>query len=64
MNPSREASHPGRRIAASLIIAAIRADTENVASEIDEVEKSFGEVDAQMANFKTSAGKFVKNFAA
>jgi len=48
----------------SSTIAAIRADTENVASEIDEVEKSFGEVDAQMASFKTSADKFVKNFAA
>jgi methyl-accepting chemotaxis protein len=48
----------------SSTIAAIRADTENVASEIDEVEKSFGEVDAQMASFKASAGKFVQNFAA
>ena len=48
----------------SSTIAAIRADTENVASEIDEVEKSFGEVDEQMANFKASAGKFVQNFAA
>ena len=36
----------------SSTIAAIRADTENVASEIDEVEKSFGEVDEQMAKFK------------
>jgi methyl-accepting chemotaxis protein len=48
----------------SSTIAAIRADTENVASEIDEVEKSFGEVDEQMARFKTSAGRFVQNFAA
>ena len=48
----------------SSTIAAIRADTENVASEIDEVEQSFGEVDEQMARFKASAGKFVRNFAA
>ena len=48
----------------SSTIAAIRADTENVASEIDEVEKSFGEVDEQMARFKATAGKFVQSFAA
>jgi methyl-accepting chemotaxis protein len=48
----------------SSTIAAIRADTENVASEIDEVERSFGAVDEQMAKFKDSAGKFVRNFAA
>ena len=48
----------------SSTIAAIRADTENVASEIDDVEKSFGEVDEQMARFKATAGKFVQNFAA
>ena len=48
----------------SSTIAAIRADTENVASEIDEVEKSFGAVDEEMAKFKASAGKFVRNFAA
>jgi methyl-accepting chemotaxis protein len=48
----------------SSTIAAIRADTENVASEIDEVEKSFGEVDEQMGRFKDSAGRFVQNFAA
>jgi methyl-accepting chemotaxis protein len=48
----------------SSTIAAIRTDTENVASEIDEVEKSFGEVDEQMAKFKATAGKFVQNFAA
>ena len=48
----------------SSTIAAIRADTESVASEIDEVEKNFGEVDAQMTSFKTSAGKFVRSFAA
>jgi len=48
----------------SSTIAAIRADTKNVASEIDEVEQTFGEVDEQMARFKASAGKFVQNFAA
>ncbi|HYN45741.1 MAG TPA: methyl-accepting chemotaxis protein [Allosphingosinicella sp.] len=48
----------------SSTIAAIRADTENVASEIDEVEKSFSEVDEQMARFKATAGKFVQSFAA
>jgi methyl-accepting chemotaxis protein len=48
----------------SSTIAAIRADTENVASEIDEVERSFGQVDEQMAKFKATAGKFVQSFAA
>jgi methyl-accepting chemotaxis protein len=48
----------------SSTIAAIRHDTENVASEIDEVEKSFSEVDEQMARFKATAGKFVQTFAA
>ena len=48
----------------SSTIAAIRADTESVASEIDEVEKSFSEVDEQMARFKSTAGKFVQTFAA
>ena len=48
----------------SSTIAAIRHDTENVASEIDSVEQSFGEVDEQMARFKVSAGRFVQSFAA
>jgi methyl-accepting chemotaxis protein len=48
----------------SSTIAAIRADTEIVASEIDDVEKSFGEVDEQMARFKATTGRFVQNFAA
>lgn len=48
----------------SSTIAAIRADTEAVASEIDEVEKNFSEVDEQMARFKATAGRFVQNFAA
>ena len=46
------------------LLAAIRHDTENVASEIDEVEQSFSEVDEQMAKFKVSAGRFVQSFAA
>jgi methyl-accepting chemotaxis protein len=48
----------------SSTIAAIRSDTENVASEIDEVEKSFSQVDEQMARFKAATSNFVKNFAA
>jgi len=48
----------------SSTIAAIRADTENVASEIDEVERNFGEVDEQLARFRSSASRFVQNFAA
>ena len=48
----------------SSTIAAIRSDTENVAAEIDEVEKNFSEVDEEMAKFKSTAGKFVKSFAA
>jgi len=48
----------------SSTIAAIRSDTENVASDIDEVERNFSEVDAQMARFKRTATRFVQNFAA
>ncbi len=48
----------------SSTIAAIRSDTENVASEIDEVEKSFSQVDEQMAKFKAATSQFVRNFAA
>jgi len=48
----------------SSTIASIRADTESVASEIDEVERNFGEVDEQMARFKSSASRFVQTFAA
>ena len=48
----------------SSTIAAIRADTENVASEIDDVEKNFGEVDEQLARFKSTASRFVQTFAA
>lgn len=48
----------------SSTIAAIRQDTENVASEIDEVERSFSQVDEQMSKFKTATSQFVRNFAA
>jgi len=48
----------------SSTIAAIRADTENVASEIDEVEKSFSQVDEQLSRFKSTASRFVQTFAA
>ncbi len=48
----------------SSTIAAIRSDTENVAAEIDEVEKNFSEVDEEMARFKSTAGRFVRTFAA
>jgi len=48
----------------SSTIAAIRADTENVASEIDEVERSFGQVDEQMVKFKAATAQFVQSFAA
>ncbi len=46
----------------SSTIAAIRADTETVAGEIDEVEKNFGQVDEQMARFKATAGRFAQGF--
>ena len=48
----------------SSTIAAIRADTENVAKEIDEVEQGFGRVDEQMAKFKATAKAFVSGIAA
>jgi methyl-accepting chemotaxis protein len=48
----------------SSTIAAIRADTENVASEIDEVEREFSQVDEQLARFRSTASRFVQSFAA
>jgi methyl-accepting chemotaxis protein len=48
----------------SSTIAAIRADTETVVSEIDEVERNFGEVDEQMARFTAATSHFVESFAA
>jgi methyl-accepting chemotaxis protein len=48
----------------SSTIAAIREETENVASEIDGLTRNFGLVDEQMARFKASTAEFVKGFAA
>jgi len=48
----------------SSTIAAIRQDTESVASEIDGLTRNFGLVDEQMTRFKQTAGEFVKTFAA
>ncbi|HEY0444843.1 MAG TPA: methyl-accepting chemotaxis protein [Allosphingosinicella sp.] len=48
----------------SSTIATIRKDTETVASEIDNVERNFGLVDAQMAKFKAATSQFVSSFAA
>ncbi|MDB5697652.1 MAG: chemotaxis protein [Alphaproteobacteria bacterium] len=48
----------------SSTIAAIRSDTETVVSEIDAVERRFGEVDEQMARFKESIDSFVNSIAA
>ena len=48
----------------SSTIAAIRADTETVVSEIDAVERNFGQVDEQMAQFKSTTDRFVKSYAA
>jgi methyl-accepting chemotaxis protein len=48
----------------SSTIAAIRSDTENVAKDIDEVERNFGQVNEQMAKFRATTDQFVKSFAA
>jgi methyl-accepting chemotaxis protein len=48
----------------SSTIAAIRADTDMVVSEIDEVEQKFGEVDEQMASFKDKTSRFISSIAA
>ena len=48
----------------SSTIAAIRTDTENVAKEIDEVEQGFGQVDEQIADFRSATSEFVSKFAA
>jgi methyl-accepting chemotaxis protein len=48
----------------SSTIAAIRTDTENVAKDIDEVEKGFGRFSEQIANFKSTAKAFVSGMAA
>jgi methyl-accepting chemotaxis protein len=48
----------------SLTIAAIRQDTETVASEIDGVGRGFDGLDARIGTLKTSAGEFVSKVAA
>ena len=48
----------------SSTIAAIRQDTETVASEIDGLTKNFGHVDEQMTRFKAATTQFVQGFAA
>jgi len=48
----------------SSTIAAIRADTENVAKDIDEVEKGFGRFSDQISDFKSTTKEFVAGIAA
>jgi methyl-accepting chemotaxis protein len=42
-------------------IAAIRADTENVVSEISQLEGGFGDVEGKIASLQVNAGKFAAN---
>ncbi|MEA3065496.1 MAG: methyl-accepting chemotaxis protein [Sphingomonadales bacterium] len=48
----------------SATIAAIRRDTEGVASEIDAVESGFANVDDRLTRFRTAASEFLTGFAA
>ena len=48
----------------SSTIAAIRADTENVAKDIDQVEQGFGRFSEQIVNFRSTAKEFVNGIAA
>ncbi|MGI8704431.1 MAG: methyl-accepting chemotaxis protein [Sphingomicrobium sp.] len=48
----------------SSTIAAIRNDTENVAADIDEVEKGFGRFSDQIADFNSTTKEFVAGIAA
>ncbi|MDT9601036.1 chemotaxis protein, partial [Sphingosinicella sp. GR2756] len=48
----------------SSTIAAIRLDTEKVASDIEEVEQGFGRVDDQLTRFRATTSEFLSNFAA
>ncbi|HEY0312570.1 MAG TPA: hypothetical protein VGC56_08750, partial [Allosphingosinicella sp.] len=48
----------------SSTIAAIRADTETVAGEIDQLENGFARVDDQLTRFAASASAFLSTFAA
>jgi methyl-accepting chemotaxis protein len=48
----------------SSTIAAIRADTENVAKDIDQVEQGFGRFSEQIRGFKSTTKEFVAGIAA
>jgi len=48
----------------SSTIAAIRSDTENVAKDIDQVEKGFGHFSDQIADFTSKTKEFVAGIAA
>ena len=48
----------------SSTIAAIRADTENVAKDIDQVEQGFGRFSEQITSFKSTTKAFVNGMAA
>jgi methyl-accepting chemotaxis protein len=48
----------------SSTIAAIRSDTEKVASEIDGVESGFARVDQRLTRFRDTTAEFLTNFAA
>ncbi|HEX2804447.1 MAG TPA: methyl-accepting chemotaxis protein [Sphingomicrobium sp.] len=48
----------------SSTIAAIRSDTENVAKDIDEVEKGFGRFSEQITDFTSTTKEFVAGIAA
>jgi methyl-accepting chemotaxis protein len=48
----------------SSTIAAIREDTEAVASEIDGIGRGFDTFDGRLNELKTSAGEFVAQVAA
>jgi methyl-accepting chemotaxis protein len=45
-------------------IAAIRSDTEAVASDIDRLEEGFRHVDLELANLQTTTSEFVQRIAA
>ena len=42
-------------------IAAIRADTENVVSEISQLQAGFGDVEGKISALQSNAGKFAAN---
>jgi methyl-accepting chemotaxis protein len=47
----------------SSTIAAIRSDTENVATDIDRVEQGFGRFATQLDDFRSTTRDFVSKFA-